>query len=107
MPKESHTSCSAIKEANPSAKSGTYWLAPSRPGFAPKHVYCDMVRDGGGWALVAKWDGSSDDHSDQDSVNSPRVLEPTTQSASSKYSDETIRMMIGAVEGDRASIRFI
>lgn len=52
-PATAGASCWGIKQAFPASPSGTYWLltpAMDRPAaFA-----CDMVTDGGGWALVAR-----------------------------------------------------
>jgi PKD repeat protein len=55
-------SCWEIKQQNPSAASGVYWLlTPAMP--APQQFYCDQKTDGGGWVLVGKgrneWDKSN------------------------------------------------
>ena len=55
-------SCWEIKQQNPSAGNGTYWLlTPAMP--APQQFYCDQTTDGGGWVLVGKgrdgWDKSN------------------------------------------------
>jgi len=55
-------SCWEIKQQNPSATSGVYWLlTPAMP--APQQFYCDQTTDGGGWVLVGKgrneWDKSN------------------------------------------------
>ncbi|WP_175954806.1 fibrinogen-like YCDxxxxGGGW domain-containing protein [Schaalia sp. Marseille-Q2122] len=52
-------SCWEIKQQNPAADSGTYWIVtPSMP--EPMQVFCDQRMDGGGWALVGRgregWD---------------------------------------------------
>ena len=73
-PKSTYTSCMAILEEDPLSKDGTYWLAPTEDGQSPRRVYCKMESDGGGWALVAKWDGLSQDHSNEGSVNAPSVI---------------------------------
>lgn len=46
-------SCWEIKENNPAAGSGAYWLLTPAMG-APEQFYCDQEHDGGGWALVGK-----------------------------------------------------
>lgn len=48
-------SCKAIRDANPSASTGTYTIDPDGGGpISPVMVNCDMVRDGGGWTLGVK-----------------------------------------------------
>ena len=42
-------SCYEVKQVNPSASSGTYWLyTPQMSG--PAQFYCDQETDGGGWS---------------------------------------------------------
>ncbi len=47
------TSASQIKNVNPTALSGVYWIDPDGvEGALPaKQVYCDMNNEGGGWML--------------------------------------------------------
>jgi hypothetical protein len=45
-----YPSAKAIKQENPSAKSGLYWI--QAPGFEPQLLFCDMEYHGGGWMLV-------------------------------------------------------
>lgn len=52
-------SCWEIKQQNPAADSGTYWIVT--PAMTePMQVFCDQRMDGGGWALVGRgregWD---------------------------------------------------
>jgi len=49
-------SCYDIKESNPDAVSGQYWVSPSEKKFK---VYCDMERRGGGWTMLMKLKGQS------------------------------------------------
>jgi hypothetical protein len=48
-------SARAILTANPGAPSGLYWINDGTDVF---QVYCDMVRNGGGWMLALKMTGS-------------------------------------------------
>lgn len=46
-------SCYEVKQVNPSASSGTYWLyTPAMSG--PAQFYCDQETDGGGWVMVGR-----------------------------------------------------
>lgn len=46
-------SCYEVKQVNPNAKSGTYWLyTPQMSG--PQQFYCDQETDGGGWVMVGR-----------------------------------------------------
>ncbi len=46
-------SCWEIKQLNPSAPSGTYWLVTPELS-APDQFYCDQTTTGGGWVLVGR-----------------------------------------------------
>lgn len=46
-------SCYEVKQVNPAASSGTYWLyTPQMSG--PAQFYCDQETDGGGWVMVGR-----------------------------------------------------
>lgn len=46
-------SCWEIKQNDPSAKSGTYWLwTPQLP--QPQQFHCDQETDGGGWVMIGR-----------------------------------------------------
>ena len=49
-------SCYEVKQVNPAASSGTYWLyTPQMSG--PAQFYCDQETDGGGWVMVGRGRG--------------------------------------------------
>ena len=46
-------SCYEVKQVNPNAKSGAYWLYTPQMS-APQQFYCDQETDGGGWVMVGR-----------------------------------------------------
>ncbi|MHA7180690.1 fibrinogen-like YCDxxxxGGGW domain-containing protein [Arthrobacter sp. MDB2-24] len=52
-PTSAAASCWEVKQTNPQATSGVFWL--STPALkAPQQFYCDQETDGGGWVLVGR-----------------------------------------------------
>jgi hypothetical protein len=58
-------SCLAIKNSNPAAADGAWWVAPA--GGEPFQAYCDM--QGGGWTLVMNQVPGTDLPDEQVTVN--------------------------------------
>ena len=67
-------SCWEIKQHDPSAESGTYWLVTPTL-VAPEQFHCDMTTDGGGWVLVGRGrEGWRTDHPGQGSPADVRTV---------------------------------
>lgn len=76
-------SCWEIKQNNPNAANGTYWL--QTPALvAPERFYCDMTTDGGGWVLIGRGrEGWRPEHQGQgtpaqvrDTITGPAAFAP-------------------------------
>ncbi|WP_143448351.1 fibrinogen-like YCDxxxxGGGW domain-containing protein [Kineosporia sp. A_224] len=46
-------SCWDVKQVNPAAADGRYWLYTPGLGY-PQQFWCDMTTDGGGWVLLGR-----------------------------------------------------
>lgn len=83
------TSALAILAQNPNATSGPYWITV---GGVPTELYCDMVTDGGGFMLVAKYNGTGGNNTGSSNVSNLNNL-TATSSATHKLSDTDIKAL--------------
>jgi hypothetical protein len=90
------TSCADIKNRMPSAENGIYLIdTDGQDGNPPFEVYCDMLRDGGGWTLIMRvWyqsglAGNAGGFGSAHEANSYRF-------GPYKLPDATVRTIIGA-----------
>ena len=52
--------CQTLLQASPSAKTAAYWLDPDGVGGSePFQVICNMTLEGGGWAMVGKFNADN------------------------------------------------
>ena len=74
---------------DPSAEDGAYWINVS--GVATE-LYCDMTTDGGGFMLVAKYNGTGGGNTGSSNVSNLNNL-TATSSATHKLSDTDIKAL--------------
>lgn len=64
-------SCYEVKQVDPSAPDGVYWLQTPTL-IAPEQFYCDQTTDGGGWVLIGRgrenWAMDTDGQGDTEDV---------------------------------------
>ncbi|MCQ9163646.1 PKD domain-containing protein [Arthrobacter sp. STN4] len=88
-------SCWEIKQDNPGATDGSYWLLTPAMS-APAQFYCDMATDGGGWVLIGKGrEGWTDKNEGKGSAAALRTAGLSPMSgATSQYSAQTINGLL-------------
>lgn len=101
-PAAAATSCKAILDLGSSKGDGTYWLNTAGGATnTAQPVYCDMTSQGGGWTLVAKTDGTNNNHAGgANPVNAYYLSAPTTTAGSwgntsTGYLGDTLRAQLG------------
>ena len=83
------TSALAILADDPIAASGPYWITV---GGVATELYCDMTTDGGGFMLVAKYNGTGGNNTGSSNVANLNNLNATS-SATHKLSDTNIKAL--------------
>jgi hypothetical protein len=83
------TSALAILADDPTAPSGPYWITVSS---VATELYCDMTTNGGGFMLVAKYNGTGGDNTGSSNVANLNNL-TATSSATHKLSDTDIKAL--------------
>lgn len=74
-PDRAAVSCWAIKQQNPAAQDGSYWLLTPAMS-APVEAYCDQTYDGGGWVLIAKGrEGWQDNYNGEGNASALRSVD--------------------------------
>lgn len=92
-------SCWEIKQDNPSASDGTYWLLTPNMD-APDQFYCDMTTDGGGWVLIGK--GREGWSSRNEGTGSPAALRMAGLNPMSRTTTQySAQVVDGLINGGR------
>ncbi|NUN16159.1 MAG: hypothetical protein HUU55_21235 [Myxococcales bacterium] len=77
-------SCQSIQDIGLAKGDGTYWLnTPGGALSAAQPVYCDMTSQGGGWTLIAKTDGTNNNHAGGAAPVNPYYLSASTTTSGS------------------------
>lgn len=89
-------SCWEIKQTNPSATDGAYWLLTPKM-VEPSQFYCDMTTDGGGWVLIGKgregWTNEYQGKGLESDLLTPTLT--TMSSATTQLSSERVDELLG------------
>lgn len=100
-PERAAASCWEVRQTDPGATSGRYWLLTPQLQ-APARFYCDQITDGGGWVLVGRgrnsWVESGDGRGTTAAVASPSSG-PAAFSAK-QLSNQTIDALLGGKRVD-------
>ena len=86
-PESAAPSALFIKQNNPQAADGLYWIKPDTYAGDPFQVYCDMTTDGGGWIIVIAQTPSTDQFGfldDEEMMGSPFSFESYNLSLAKK-----------------------